>query len=56
MYPILGHFTQVVWKSTTEAGFGVAVCPNNQIMIVVGNYSPAGNFMGQFSENVFPPK
>ena len=43
-----GHFTQVVWKATTKAGFGVA---GNY---VVGRYSPAGNFTneGMFEENV----
>ena len=42
-----GHYTQMVWKKTTHVGVGVAVCKNGQL-IVVANYYPAGNYMGQF--------
>jgi len=45
-----GHFTQVVWKSTTHVG--MAASPNGTF--VVANYFPAGNFMGEFPNNVFP--
>jgi len=41
-----GHYTQVVWKSTTEVGCGNAVC-NDLSQVWVCNYSPAGNVMGQ---------
>ena len=40
-----GHYTQVVWKSTTEVGCGYAKCGNNIIMTC--NYNPAGNWTGQ---------
>lgn len=46
-----GHFTQVVWKGSTELGVGIAKNGNNQIF-VVANYSPPGNYQGQFRENV----
>ncbi len=49
-----GHFTQVVWKSTTELGCGVAQCSGNDLLVC--NYSPAGNMEGAFAENVPPPK
>ena len=49
-----GHFTQLIWASTTEAGFGRAV--NGQTTFVVANYIPAGNVQGRFEENVKPPK
>ena len=41
-----GHYTQMVWKRTTHVGMGQAVCSNGAI-IIVGNYDPPGNFMGQ---------
>ena len=42
-----GHYTQMVWKNTQEVGVGVAICPNGAI-IIVANYYPAGNYMGQY--------
>ncbi len=41
-----GHYTQMVWKNTTHVGIGVAVCKNGSILIVA-NYSPSGNYMGE---------
>ena len=46
-----GHFTQLVWKETEEVGFGVA--NKGSTYYVVANYYPAGNFLGQFANNVF---
>ena len=48
-----GHFTQVVWKGTEEAGFGVAKSKTGKFY-AVGNYFPGGNMMGAFEENVLP--
>jgi len=45
----IGHFTQVVWKSSTKLGCGISG------VYVVCRYCEAqGNFMGPFPENVFP--
>jgi uncharacterized protein YkwD len=41
-----GHYTQMVWKNTRKMGAGVAFCPSGAI-IVVANYDPPGNYMGE---------
>jgi pathogenesis-related protein 1 len=45
--PVIGHYTQMVWRNSTEMGAGAAVCPDGGI-IVVANYNPAGNFIGEY--------
>ncbi len=45
-YKKFGHYTQMVWKSTTHVGVGVAICRNGAIL-VVANYYPPGNYIGQ---------
>ena len=50
-----GHFTQVVWKASREAGFGKAKTKDGKCF-VVGSYRPAGNLIGSFVENVPPRK
>ncbi|WP_158501839.1 CAP family protein [Vitiosangium sp. GDMCC 1.1324] len=49
-----GHFTQVVWKGSTELGCGVAGGAKGTF--VVCNYNPPGNFEGQFPANVSKPR
>jgi pathogenesis-related protein 1 len=44
--PAVGHYTQMVWKNTTKVGIGQTSCPSGAI-IIVGNYDPPGNFLGQ---------
>jgi uncharacterized protein YkwD len=41
-----GHYTQMVWRATRYIGAGKATNVKGQI-IIVGNYDPAGNMMGQ---------
>lgn len=55
-----GHFTQLVWKNTTDVGCAVIDCNNNanggvQGAYLVCEYSPAGNVQGQFKWNVGKP-
>lgn len=51
-----GHFTQVVWKGTSEIGCGFASgCGGGWPNVWVCQYNPPGNYIGQFAENVFPP-
>ncbi|KAI8129994.1 Golgi-associated plant pathogenesis-related protein 1 [Lucilia cuprina] len=48
-----GHFTQVVWKDSLELGVGIAKA--NNTTFVVCNYSPAGNVMSQYKDQVPRP-
>merc|ERR1719172_539097 len=48
--PGTGHYTQVVWKSSTNLGCGVFK------QLLVCQYGPGGNMMGQFTSNVNGPK
>jgi uncharacterized protein YkwD len=47
-----GHFTQVVWRGTTQVGCGHSECKGNDIWVC--NYDPAGNWDGQYRDNVLP--
>ncbi|CAI5757302.1 unnamed protein product [Candida verbasci] len=50
------HFTQVIWKSTTELGCAYKDCSsNNWGMYIICSYNPPGNFVGQGKENLMPP-
>ncbi len=41
-----GHYTQIIWHSTTEVGCGYANCKSGA-SIWVCSYNPAGNMVGQ---------
>ncbi|KAL8922473.1 MAG: hypothetical protein Q9208_005195 [Pyrenodesmia sp. 3 TL-2023] len=41
-----GHYTQVIWPSTTKVGVGMAKARDGG-WFVVARYSPPGNFTGQ---------
>ncbi len=43
----VGHYTQMVWKTTREVGVGVARTKSGGI-IVVASYYPAGNMVGDY--------
>jgi uncharacterized protein YkwD len=55
--PGTGHFTQVVWKNTTEIGCGFRSGCTDSIYpyVWVCQYNPPGNVLGEFAENVLPP-
>ncbi|KAF8605203.1 PR-1-like protein [Ceratobasidium sp. AG-I] len=57
--PVPSHFTQVVWKATTQVGCAVASCNLSNfdqqfwpVKFHVCEYSSAGNVIGQFAANV----
>ncbi|XP_073825789.1 uncharacterized protein [Musca autumnalis] len=49
-----GHFTQVVWKESSQLGVGMV--QKNDRTWVVCNYDPPGNVLGKFEDNVPRPK
>lgn len=42
----VAHYTQMVWRTTTKIGIAKATCPSGAT-IIVANYSPRGNYMGE---------
>jgi len=48
-----GHFTQVVWRGSKELGVGRAQGYDGKVF-VVARYSPPGNNLRTFEENVLP--
>ena len=45
-----GHFTQVIWRGSTELGCGWADCNGQTFMVC--RYAPPGNYEGEFPANV----
>jgi len=50
----IGHFTQVVWKSSTKVGCGAAKIQRGYWvhLFITCRYTPPGNFEGAYSSNV----
>ena len=55
---MIGHFTQMVWKTSVKIGCGVKTSCTNKFgrgmrnSAVVCRYAPAGNFIGRYPQNV----
>jgi hypothetical protein len=49
-----GHFTCLVWASSTKFAFGVSVDSSTNEAYIVMNTSPPGNYTGEFQKNVLP--
>ena len=55
---VIYHFTQLVWKTTTEIGCAVAEgswSKYTESYYVCCNYLPGGNIFGLFTKNVLKP-
>ena len=58
-----GHYSQIVWKSTVQVGCYTQYCPHGLAntgsgvspYFTVCNYSPPGNFAGEYGANVGQP-
>jgi hypothetical protein len=52
-----GHFTQLVWVGTRYIGLGYSQILYNGFpgIVVVMEFYPRGNYLGQFAANVLPP-
>ena len=49
-----GHFTQLVWRNTTQLGCASAQCAAKNMTIWVCNYDPPGNYEGEYPAQVLP--
>ena len=49
-----GHFTQIVWINTKQMGIGIACTSDQKKCYIVANYSPPGNYGGEYQANVKP--
>lgn len=50
-----GGFTQMIWKATKKIGCASSLVKGQDKSYAVCVYYPAGNWEGEFEENVFPP-
>ncbi|XP_028406918.1 A disintegrin and metalloproteinase with thrombospondin motifs 16-like [Dendronephthya gigantea] len=48
----IGHFTQVIWRTSTKLGIGYARTSDKERVFVVGRYLDHGNVRGQYGQNV----
>lgn len=54
-YNEYNHFTQVVWKSSTQVGCAYKDCSSTGWgLYIVCEYNPVGNVIGEEEENVLP--
>lgn len=51
-----GHFTQMVWKNTKKMGCAYKTCGGDLYNYIVCEYAEAGNWDGEFQDNVKPLK
>jgi uncharacterized protein YkwD len=49
-----GHFTCLVWKSSTHFAMGISINYSTDAVFITMNTSPPGNYIGEFEQNVLP--
>jgi len=49
-----GHFTCLVWKSSSAFGMGLTIDTVSNKVDIAMNTSPPGNYLGEFAQNVLP--
>ena len=49
-----GHFTQLVWASSTALGCAAGYSADGQRHIIACEYNPPGNYAGEYQANVLP--
>lgn len=54
-FPGTSHFTQMIWKSTTDVGIAKVRLESSNKYVIVVHYKPAGNTNrpGDYGKNVF---
>jgi len=52
--PATGHFTALIWATSTSFGLGLSIDMTTNTVDIVMNISPPGNIIGQFQQNVLP--
>lgn len=58
-----GHFSQIVWKGTTQVGCATQYCPNGLANVgsdvspyfTVCNYKSPGNYANEYKDNIGVP-
>ncbi len=53
--PNTQNFSQMVWRESSEVGFGRSKGPNDECYYGVAVFMPIGNVRGRYQDNVFPP-
>lgn len=52
-----GHFTQLVWAGSSSMGVGLTAVPARPgKWLIVVKYDPPGNWLGQYTANVWEPR
>ncbi|CAI2722462.1 unnamed protein product [Schistosoma spindalis] len=51
-----GYFTQMIWKKTKKVGYGFTKSNIGNTIFIVGHYSPAGNKLTEYQNNVLPKR